>query len=121
MAQFSELPSSKKQGGPKSPVNEPSHNQKTGTTLQPKVADCGNVLTDVFELLDTARRASACIINMLMTATYWEIGRGFGPAQIAVNRSIGLRSADGGRESGAESGEERLAEQSRSETPPAVR
>jgi len=102
-------------------VNEPSHNQKTGTTLQPKVAECGNVLTDVFELLDTARRASACIINMLMTATYWEIGRGFGPAQIAVNRSIGLRSADGGRESGAESGEERLAERSGSETPPAVR
>jgi hypothetical protein len=40
--------------------------------------------------------------------------------QIAFNSSIGLRSADGGRESGAESGEKRLAERSRSETPPAV-
>jgi hypothetical protein len=58
---------------------------------------------------------------MLMTATYWEIGCGFGSAQIAINHSIGLRSEDGGRESGAESGEERLAERSRSETPPAVR
>jgi hypothetical protein len=41
--------------------------------------------------------------------------------QIAFNSSIELRSADGGRESGAENGEERLAERSRSETPLAVR
>jgi len=38
--------------------------------------------------------------------------------QMAFNSSIGLRSADGGRESGAESGEELLAERSRGETPP---
>jgi predicted nuclease of restriction endonuclease-like (RecB) superfamily len=29
----------------------------------------------VVELLDAARRASARVVNMLMTATYWEIGR----------------------------------------------
>jgi predicted nuclease of restriction endonuclease-like (RecB) superfamily len=33
------------------------------------------VLTGVVELLDTARRASARVVNSLMTATYWEIGR----------------------------------------------
>jgi hypothetical protein len=25
--------------------------------------------------LDTARRASACAVNSMMTATYWETGR----------------------------------------------
>jgi hypothetical protein len=33
------------------------------------------VLTGVVELLDAARRASARVVNSLMTATYWEIGR----------------------------------------------
>jgi hypothetical protein len=33
------------------------------------------VLAGVFELLDTARRESTCIVNTLMTATYWEFGR----------------------------------------------
>ena len=84
----------------------------------------------MFELLNTARRASACIVNTLMRAAYWEIGRrivehqhagqkhaaygevvaskfskdltqrfgrGFGPAQIAVNFRLGfgLRGAGG--------------------------
>jgi hypothetical protein len=31
-------------------------------------------LAGLFELLDTTRRASACIVNTLMTATYWEMG-----------------------------------------------
>jgi len=29
----------------------------------------------VVELLDAARRASARVVNSLMTATYWEMGR----------------------------------------------
>ncbi len=33
------------------------------------------MLAGVFELLDTARRASACIVNTQMTATHWEFGR----------------------------------------------
>ena len=33
------------------------------------------VLSGVVELLDAARRASARVVNSLMTATYWEIGR----------------------------------------------
>jgi hypothetical protein len=55
-------------------MSEPSHNQKAGTTLQSKAADYGNVLAGVFELLDKASRASACIVNMSTTASYWEIG-----------------------------------------------
>ena len=56
-------------------MSEPSNNQKTGTTLPPKAADYGNVLAGMFELLDTARLAVACIVNSLMTATYSEIGQ----------------------------------------------
>ncbi len=56
-------------------MSEPSDNQKSGTMLQPKTAHYGNVLAGVVELLDTARRASARIVNTLMTATYCEIGR----------------------------------------------
>jgi hypothetical protein len=33
------------------------------------------VLSDVIDLLESARRASARTINTIMTATYWEIGR----------------------------------------------
>ena len=54
-------------------MSEPSDNQKTGATLQSKAADYGNVLAGVVELLDTARRASARVVNTLMTATYWEL------------------------------------------------
>ena len=56
-------------------MSEPNENPKTGTTLQPQAADYGNVLAGVVELLDTARRTSARVVNTLMTATYWEIGR----------------------------------------------
>ena len=56
-------------------MSEPSDNQKTGATIQAKAADYGNVLAGLVELLDTARRASACVVNTLMTATCWEIGR----------------------------------------------
>ena len=56
-------------------MSEPSDNQRTGTTLQSRTADYGYVLAGVFELLDTARRASACIVNTLMAATYWKFGR----------------------------------------------
>lgn len=35
-----------------------------------------SVLDDIVELLNTARRASARTVNAIMTATYWEMGRG---------------------------------------------
>ena len=37
--------------------------------------DYDAVLAGVVELLETARRASARVVNSLMTATYWEMGR----------------------------------------------
>jgi hypothetical protein len=51
-------------------MSDSSDNQRTETTLQHKAADYGNALAGMFELLDTARWASACIVNTLMTATY---------------------------------------------------
>src|SRR5579883_735710 len=49
--------------------------QKTGKAIQHRPAGYDSVLSDVVELLDAARRASARVINSLMTATYWEMGR----------------------------------------------
>ena len=43
--------------------------------IQRKAADYHNVLSGVVELLHAARRASARVVNSLMTATYWEIGQ----------------------------------------------
>ncbi len=42
---------------------------------QPKPTDYSEVLAGVVEPLDAARHASARVVNSLMTATYWEIGR----------------------------------------------
>ena len=56
-------------------MNKPNKKQKTRKTIQHKYADYENVLSSVVELLDAARRASARVVNSLMTATYWEIGR----------------------------------------------
>ncbi|NUM81941.1 DUF1016 domain-containing protein [bacterium] len=41
----------------------------------PKIAGYTSLVSDVTELLETARRASARAINTFLTATYWEIGR----------------------------------------------
>jgi predicted nuclease of restriction endonuclease-like (RecB) superfamily len=74
-------------------MSEPSDNQKTGATLQPKAAEYGNVLAGVVELLDSARRASARVVNTLMTATYWEIGR-----RIVEHEQAGQKRASYGEE-----------------------
>jgi len=42
----------------------------------------------VVELLDAARRASARVVNSLMTATYWEMGR-----QMVEHEQTGKRRA----------------------------
>ncbi len=49
--------------------------QKPGKAIQHKPAGYDSVLSDVVELLDAARRASARVVNSLMTATYWKMGR----------------------------------------------
>src|ERR1700679_1314177 len=56
-------------------MSKPSHKPKPGKTIQRKPADYDTVVSGVIELLDAARRASARVVNTLMTATYWEIGR----------------------------------------------
>jgi hypothetical protein len=60
---------------------------------QLKQADYGNVLAGVVELLDTARRASARVVNTLMTATYWEIGR-----RVVEHEQAGRKRASYGEE-----------------------
>jgi predicted nuclease of restriction endonuclease-like (RecB) superfamily len=56
-------------------MSKASKKRITGKRIQHKFADYENVLSGVVELLDAARRASARVVNSLMTATYWEIGR----------------------------------------------
>jgi predicted nuclease of restriction endonuclease-like (RecB) superfamily len=56
-------------------MSKPSDKQKAGKPIQHKAADYDQVLSGVVEILDAARRASARVVNSLMTATYWEIGR----------------------------------------------
>ncbi len=43
--------------------------------LIPGSADYGSMHGDIVALLEDARRAAARSVNVLMTATYWEIGR----------------------------------------------
>ena len=51
------------------------------------------VLSSVVELLNAARRASARVVNSLMTATYWEIGR-----RIVEHEQAGQKRAGYGEE-----------------------
>ena len=56
-------------------MSKPSDKQKASKTIQHQAADYDSVFSGVVEMLDAARRASARVVNTLMTATYWEIGR----------------------------------------------
>ena len=56
-------------------------------------SDYEDVLAGVTELLDTARRASARVVNSIMTATYWEVGR-----RIVEHEQAGRRRAGYGEE-----------------------
>lgn len=57
------------------PMSKPRNKPKSRKAAGPKPTDYNEVLAGVVELLDAARRASARVVNSLMTATYWEIGR----------------------------------------------
>jgi len=68
--------------------------KRTGTSLETRESgDYGKVLAGVTELLDGARRASARVVNSLMTATYWEIGR-----RIVEHEQAGQKRAGYGEE-----------------------
>jgi predicted nuclease of restriction endonuclease-like (RecB) superfamily len=56
-------------------MSKPSHKPEGRNETQTRLGDYTHVLADVVELLDASRRASARVVNSLMTATYWEIGR----------------------------------------------
>jgi len=51
------------------------------------------VLSDVIDLLESARRASARTINSIMTVTYWEIGR-----RIVESEQVGAKRAEYGKQ-----------------------
>jgi predicted nuclease of restriction endonuclease-like (RecB) superfamily len=74
-------------------MSKPSDKTKAVKTIQPKAADYDKVLSGVVELLDVARRASARVVNTLMTATYWEIGR-----RIVEHEQAGQKRAGYGEE-----------------------
>lgn len=74
-------------------MSKPSDRQKASKVIQHKAADYDTVVSGVVELLDAARRASARVVNTLMTATYWEIGR-----RIVEHEQAGEKRADYGKE-----------------------
>ncbi len=74
-------------------MSKPSHKPKTGKPIQHKPVDYDHVLSGVVELLDAARRASARVVNSLMTATYWEVGR-----RIVEHEQAGEKRAEYGEE-----------------------
>jgi hypothetical protein len=53
----------------------------------------GAVLADVADLLESARRADACPVNSIMTATYWAVGR-----RIVEKEQRGKKRADYGEQ-----------------------
>jgi len=66
----------------------------TGRSLETRGSDdYAKVLAGVTELLERARRASARVVNSLMTATYWEIGR-----RIVEHEQAGQKRAGYGEE-----------------------
>ena len=74
-------------------MSKPGDKSKIGKPIQHKAADYDSVLSGVVELLDVARRASARVVNTLMTATYWEIGR-----RIVEHEQAGQKRAGYGEE-----------------------
>jgi len=74
-------------------MSKPSDKPKGHKAVQPKPTDYTEVLAGVVELLDAARRASARVVNSLMTATYWEIGR-----RIVEHEQAGAKRAGYGEE-----------------------
>jgi len=74
-------------------MSKPGNKLKSRKTAGPKLTDYNKVLAGVVELLDAARRASARIVNSLMTASYWEIGR-----RIVEHEQGGRKRAEYGEE-----------------------
>ncbi|MCI0537750.1 MAG: PDDEXK nuclease domain-containing protein [Verrucomicrobiales bacterium] len=67
--------------------------KRTATSVGRSTPGYDRVLNGVVEVLEVARRASARVVNSLMTATYWEMGR-----LIVEQEQAGQRRADYGKE-----------------------
>jgi len=52
--------------------------KKPATRTKAPLIGYDSMLSTVTALLESARRASARAVNVVMTATYWEIGRRIG-------------------------------------------
>lgn len=74
-------------------MNKPSTRPKSRKAAERKSPEYNEILAGVVELLDAARRASARVVNSLMTATYWEIGR-----RIVEHEQGGQKRAEYGEE-----------------------
>ncbi len=74
-------------------MSKSSNKRRAGKAVQRISGGYNDVLSGVVELLDAARRASARVVNSLMTATYWEIGR-----RIVEHEQAGRKRADYGQE-----------------------
>ena len=74
-------------------MSKPSNEQMVNKANQHKTTEYERVLSGVVELVDVARRASARVVNTLMTATYWEIGR-----RIVEHEQAGQKRAGYGEE-----------------------
>lgn len=74
-------------------VSNSSKKRKGGKAVERISGGYNDVLSGVVELLDAARRASARVVNSLMTATYWEIGR-----RIVEHEQAGQKRAGYGEE-----------------------
>jgi hypothetical protein len=48
--------------------------QKKISDVKPVSPEYGGLLSSVSDLLEQARRTSARAVNVVMTATYWEVG-----------------------------------------------
>lgn len=70
-----------------------SRSTRTGKAVQRTSGGYNDVLSGVVELLNAARRACARVVNSLMTATYWEIGR-----RIVEHEQAGQKRAGYGEE-----------------------
>src|SRR5271166_3629250 len=75
------------------PMTNRNKKQKAGKAIQRTRSDYDAVLAGVMELLDTAQRASGRVVNSVMTATYWEVGR-----RIVEHEQAGQKRADYGEE-----------------------
>lgn len=53
----------------------PKLSKSSATSKRSLVIDYDQILTEVTELLEDARRVAARAVNSVLTATYWEIGR----------------------------------------------